>query len=689
MRPSFRLRLPLCSLAAALSAAPAASAAPPEAPGRGGASGLEAGAVEAPATYAEGSSAKASASTGFVGAPASAEAPEAAPGAPAPGFGLEVRVGARANWVTSAGFEPFQETDALAQGSFGASYAFARSGRLALLAGAFYDVGRARATTRGAEASLAVHRVSAGLEARYEWARLQPYARLAPGAVRLDARLDDAGGGPALESGNWAWSLDASAGAVFVLGPVGRRDAPLGRLLVFAEGGYGFASSVSMAMAPEAPDEGARVGAVPLPPLRPAGALLRAGAGFAFLAAAFHASGPSRPPPPSPADVAPRPVLECAAVTDLSAAARGLRDVVAGACRGLIERESLVELIVLSAVAGEHLLVVGPPGTAKSEAVRRVAGGLGLGYFEYLLGRFTEPSEIFGPVDLRKLREGVVETETAGMLPEAEVAFLDEVFLGSTAILNTLLGVLNERVFRRGHTTRRCPLRVCVGASNALPDDPSLAAFSDRFLVRCFVEPVPDTRLEELLEGGRRAPEPPTGGAPGLLDELAGAAREVDLGPVTSTYAHALRTLRQAGLWLSDRRVVKAQRLVAAAAALGGRRRASAADLWPLVFAVPTAEGQELARQALRELLAGAENEALRAAAEEASQGPLARAARIVRDADALLAEAPSSPEALAPWRLKLEGVAREIDAGFAPGDLPPLLAEARARLVAALKGAA
>jgi MoxR-like ATPase len=366
-------------------------------------------------------------------------------------------------------------------------------------------------------------------------------------------------------------------------------------------------------------------------------------------------------------------------VTDLIAASRGLRDVVAGACRGLVERETLVELIVLSAVAGEHLLVVGPPGTAKSEAVRRVAGGLGLGYFEYLLGRFTEPSEIFGPVDLRKLREGVVETETSGMLPEAEVAFLDEVFLGSTAILNTLLALLNERVFRRGHTVRRCPLRVCVAASNGLPEDPSLAAFADRFLVRCFVEAVPDARLEELLEGGRREPGSPGGGGPAWLELLARAAREVDLAPVTSTYAHAVRRLRQAGLWLSDRRVVKAQRLVASAAVLSGRREASAADLWPLVFAVPTAEGQELAR----------ESEALRAAAEEASQGPLARSARIVRDVEALLAEAPKSGEGGEAFRLKLEGVAREIDAGFAPGSMPPALAEARDRVVAALKGGA
>jgi MoxR-like ATPase len=93
----------------------------------------------------------------------------------------------------------------------------------------------------------------------------------------------------------------------------------------------------------------------------------------------------------------------------------------------------------------------------------------------------------------------VVETETAGMLPEAEVAFLDEVFLGSTAILNTLLALLNERTFRRGRTAIDVPLRVCVGASNQLPDDDVLAAFADRFLSRVFVDPVPDHALEAML----------------------------------------------------------------------------------------------------------------------------------------------------------------------------------------------
>ena len=367
-------------------------------------------------------------------------------------------------------------------------------------------------------------------------------------------------------------------------------------------------------------------------------------------------------------------------------ASASLRRAVSDAARGLIERESLVELVALAAVAQEHVLVIGPPGTAKSEAVRRVARATGGVYFEYLLGRFTEPSEIFGPVDLRRLKEGVVETETFGMLPEAEVAFLDEIFQGSTAILNTLLGVLNERVFRRGHTRVTCPLRVCVGASNALPEDDALAAFADRFLVRAFVEPVPDPMLERLLEGGWSLGQEAAGrpSSIGDIDTLAEAARAADMTAVRPQLGKAVRLLRGAGITLTDRRAVKAQRLIAAAAALAGRERPTEADLWPVVFVVPTHEQQALARDCLRELLSSTENEALPAAAEEASRGPLARAARIAQAARQILDERPAAGDdsALKSWRLRLEGVAREIDAGFTPEQMPQELIEVRVRII-------
>lgn len=366
--------------------------------------------------------------------------------------------------------------------------------------------------------------------------------------------------------------------------------------------------------------------------------------------------------------------------------AERLRGALDDARQGLIERDALVELIALAAVAGEHLLVIGPPGTAKSEAVRRVSRGLGATYFEYLLGRFTEPSELFGPVDLRRLREGFVETETRGMLPEAEMAFLDEVFLGSTAILNTLLALLNERVFRRGHTTLACPLRLCVGASNALPESEALAAFADRFLLRMFVEPVADSRLEDLLAGGARDARGEVRSARlDDLDALGQAARAADLGPLRPQLAHAFRLLRKAGVLLSDRRVVKCQKLVAAAAVLGGRTTPTTADLWPIVYGVPTAAAQATAREALRSLLASSENVLLGSASEEASQGPLARAARLVRAGRALLAEARGEGEAAEAWRLRLEGVAREIDAGFVADRMPDELRALRTDVTQAL----
>ncbi|PYC84707.1 AAA family ATPase [Streptomyces tateyamensis] len=386
---------------------------------------------------------------------------------------------------------------------------------------------------------------------------------------------------------------------------------------------------------------------------------------------------------------------------------------VAGA--GMVDREVLAEVVALCAVAGEHLLVIGAPGTAKSEVVRRVAGQLGGEYFEYLLGRFTEPNELFGSVDLRQLREGVVEFETAGMLPQAEVAFLDEVFLGSTAVLNTLLGLLNERVFRRGRTTLASPLRICVGAANSLPEDPALEAFADRFLARVFVEPVPDDRLEELLEAGRRpAPALPTDGSllP-ALDRLATAARDCALDQVTPAVAAAVRRLRAAGVPLSDRRAVRAQRLIAAAAALDGRTTATSRDLWVLPLVAPTADAQALARDTLADLVGEAGSGSLVYAAEELSRGARARAGRLGRAGAELLAElaatvaevsadsAATAPgagagvgvgataaatPAVRDLRLRLEATLREIDASFDPADLPEELGGIRAQLVAAVR---
>jgi len=346
----------------------------------------------------------------------------------------------------------------------------------------------------------------------------------------------------------------------------------------------------------------------------------------------------------------------------------------------------MAEVVALCAVARQHLLVVGAAGTAKSEAVRRVARRIGGEYFEYLLGRFTEPSEIFGPVDLGRLREGVVEVATGGMLPEAEIAFLDEIFLGSTAILNTLLGLLNERVFRYGRTVTAVPLRVCVGATNVLPDDPALAAFADRFLARIFVEPVADARLEELLEQGARRPEPAgSAGVLAALDRLAGAAEQCDLSAVRPLLGAAVRRLRASGVIISDRRAVRSQNLIAAAATLDARMTATPEDLWVLPLIVPTADAQAAARDLLADLLESSRNASLAHAAEEYSRGAHARAERLAQTGRELLDEF-GAEGADRDARLRFEATLREIDAGFATEDLPGSLRGVRAELIAAVR---
>lgn len=232
--------------------------------------------------------------------------------------------------------------------------------------------------------------------------------------------------------------------------------------------------------------------------------------------------------------------------TALEQLAGSIRAIADRSARDLVHRRAFVEATLLAAVAQEHVLVIGPPGTAKSQAVRQIAEAVGDRYFEYLIGKFTEPGELFGAVDLVELRAGRVVVDTTDMLPEARLAFLDEVFLGSSAILNTLLGILNERIYRRGATVRNCPLRICVGASNSLPTDPTLAAFADRFLVRVFIDAVPDASPDDLLEHGWANSRPPTpadtdsaGG--GVLDVAAAYVDRVDMVAVRPALAHGVR----------------------------------------------------------------------------------------------------------------------------------------------------
>lgn len=263
------------------------------------------------------------------------------------------------------------------------------------------------------------------------------------------------------------------------------------------------------------------------------------------------------------------------------------RDVVEPLKRRFVGRDEVIELIALAVVAGEHLFLHGPPGTAKSALIRQFSEATHGRYFEYLLTRFSEPNELFGPIDLARLREGTVATVTTGMLPEAEFAFLDELFNANSAILNNLLSVLNERVYRRGAEVHRLPLLSVFSASNQLPEDEALRALFDRFLLRCHVDHLEREHLPRLLEAGwslERAEGLDSSVTASDLRTLGQRVHRVRLEGVMERYAEVVGRVRDLGVAMSDRRAIKALKLVAASAVLSGRDEARVSDFWVLRY---------------------------------------------------------------------------------------------------------
>jgi MoxR-like ATPase len=176
--------------------------------------------------------------------------------------------------------------------------------------------------------------------------------------------------------------------------------------------------------------------------------------------------------------------------------------------RFLVAKQELIDLMVVAAVAQEPLLLVGPPGTAKSDLVLKFKDALGLGdedYFEYMLTRFTEPSEIIGPIDINQLREGRYIRREQGKLPTARLAFLDEIFKSNSAILNILLTIINEKKFYQDGVPQPVRLRVLFAATNEVPEQGELAALKDRFVLKAESRSVQDDHFEELIDLGVRA----------------------------------------------------------------------------------------------------------------------------------------------------------------------------------------
>jgi MoxR-like ATPase len=258
-----------------------------------------------------------------------------------------------------------------------------------------------------------------------------------------------------------------------------------------------------------------------------------------------------------------------------------------------LDKQEIVRLLLISAVAGEHMILVGPPGTAKSALIRTFAELCDARYFEYLLTRFTEPNELFGPVDIKQFREGVYTRRTDRMLPEAEIVFLDEIFKSNSAILNSLLSILNERRFANGSEIRRVPLISLFAASNEVPNDENLAAMFDRFLLRVVSDNLDSYHFHNLVQKGldneiRRITaqqSPPRTVVPvALLQQIhTSFDRYLNFSEdFLAKYKGLIFQIRSEGITVSDRRVVKLLKLFAASALFEGRTEAADGDFFIL-----------------------------------------------------------------------------------------------------------
>ena len=259
---------------------------------------------------------------------------------------------------------------------------------------------------------------------------------------------------------------------------------------------------------------------------------------------------------------------------------------------GLVGKEKVMKLGLLSILSGENMILVGPPGTAKSEISRRLREILAdtdsETYFEYLFTKFTTPEEIFGPLSIKQLQNDKFERNTEGYMPSSRIVFLDEIFKANSSILNTLLTILNERVFHNGLKREKTPLISLIGASNELPfENDELTALYDRFLIRAVVGYVSDDEIEELLDIKETDMEIPAEikFTESDLNEIRNESEKVR---VTSGIKRTIMQIRQEynkifaednHEIISDRKLVKMVKLLKVSAYLNGRDKVDFSDL--------------------------------------------------------------------------------------------------------------
>jgi MoxR-like ATPase len=277
-----------------------------------------------------------------------------------------------------------------------------------------------------------------------------------------------------------------------------------------------------------------------------------------------------------------------------------------------VNRDAEIDLLATCAAAQEPLLFVGLPGTAKSDLVVKFVESLGLGehdYFKYMLTKFTEPSEILGPIDIDLLKQGRFVRRTRGKLPEAKVAFLDEIFKSNSAILNTLLTIVNERKYYQDGEPVPVALKLLFAATNDIPEQSELEALSDRFVLKIETKPVKDNHFAELIDAGimnevyrATAQRPWARGTTGFEDFLkfktfmdltfgrrrSGAADREEWFPpaVFAEMRRVVRTLEtEDKVFVSDRKLVKLYKVIRTRAFLFHGGAVQTQDLGLLAYA--------------------------------------------------------------------------------------------------------
>ncbi|MCU4747450.1 MULTISPECIES: AAA family ATPase [unclassified Streptomyces] len=272
---------------------------------------------------------------------------------------------------------------------------------------------------------------------------------------------------------------------------------------------------------------------------------------------------------------------------DAQETARRLRAISGELSDRFYERDDVVRTLLVTLLAGQHSLVLGPPGTAKSELARELTGRFeGAAYWEILLSKFTAPTRMFGPIDVAALARGEYRQVYDGRATTAHVAFIDEIFKCSTAALNETLGYLNERIYHpeSGGEPIRCPLIGAITASNELPDGEDSAAIYDRLLVRIEVGYLEDpSNFAALVRSAVRRPAPPertTVTLDALRQAVTGGVPSVEVPDAIVDAVCTLRAaLRRRELIASDRRWRQAVGLLQASAYLDGRPAVAETDL--------------------------------------------------------------------------------------------------------------